>query len=123
MESSGSRDYIKASKLGLFGKLTRHIEDWRPERLLLRRLNIADPFETRQFVPDNTLKLHNGIIPSTFDTRVAAVFQEAGYSAANASSPTANDNSHLPALSAEKLAIIEQEIENSVPEKIERFEY
>ena len=76
METTGSRDYIAAAKNGFFGKLTRHVEDWKPDRLLLRRLNLSDPFELRPFVVDMTLHKEG---TSNFDSRLAEVFENAGY--------------------------------------------
>jgi hypothetical protein len=43
LEAAGATDYVAAAKMKMFGKLTRMKEPWRPERLLCKRFNVAEP--------------------------------------------------------------------------------
>jgi len=45
LEQAVAKGGAEAAALGLFGALTREVEEWRPARLLCVRFNVANPFE------------------------------------------------------------------------------
>merc|ERR1719319_1149844 len=45
LEQAIAKGGAEAAALGLFGALTREVEEWRPARLLCVRFNVANPFE------------------------------------------------------------------------------
>ena len=114
MESSGSKDFIAAAKLKMFGKLTRHVEDFKPDKLLLRRLNIADPFEHRDFKADYTLQSLSKDNSSKFETRMNGLLEDVGLLNPK---QTAKADSILPDLPLHQLEALQNEVKETIIEK------
>ena len=55
---SDKSDDVKAAKLGMYGKLTRTIIDWYPDKILCKRFNIPDPYPSSKLkgVPSRSKK-------------------------------------------------------------------
>ena len=55
---SDKPDDVKAAKLGMYGKLTRTIIDWYPDKILCKRFNIPDPYPSSKLkgVPSRSKK-------------------------------------------------------------------
>lgn len=55
---SDKPDDVKAAKLGMYGKLTRTVTDWYPDKILCKRFNVPDPYPSSKLkgVPSRSKK-------------------------------------------------------------------
>ncbi|XP_077982414.1 G patch domain-containing protein 1-like [Glandiceps talaboti] len=55
-EGGDKNDQMKAAQMKMFGKLTRDVFDWHPDRLLCKRFNVPDPYPGSTIVGLPTVK-------------------------------------------------------------------